>query len=777
MPPRGSGNRSSKTTSGGEERQGRIRRRRLVVSFIRWIVIFLFGYFVGTLQISHYCASWLTVNEPKQDDNELRLPFSPWHIVSSRYAMKMQKGVHGGDEVVVPGQNLGLGSFPLSQGQEQRHDFCRRMVSATGPTATTRIGGESNTIPSALSLWFQHYKNVHRASHLSTNDFNYRLHDFTADLLHLISPRLSKSTVALPQDWTIVRRILDKLEKRIQYLQQQKQNHNAESRSNDPSASAPEPVQIVVLGGSVLVGRNCRKLMKDFDLQFLLPNRECTYSFRLQVFLDLITHVLLHNPFNDNTDYAVPTSKEARDLTPQLFQVTKIAMGGTNTAVGSQIFRYDLLPEAARRPDIVINGYATNDMHILTILEMQASGRTLREGVFDMLQDFVRNILRVPDDSCQAHENNGNNQKDGDNGMSGDQPPLLIHLDDYLGNEQREIVQTMDLSQSVSVLAQYYGFSAISYANVVRDWVYGDTHEFWFSPEGWWPPGSKMEREIHPGMGAHIVTTWIIAYNMLHIASTYCTLEPYLDDMKDGKGDGATSLLDYETSLWASQLVPMKNDLKEAPGRPLRVPDGLPPKLTKDLSLEDVSEQWRSRAKRSQRQQTASTSSCGDKNQRRCPFSWVSGLSLQQNDLSWINDLFSVHTMPSSQKWKLVDEGGKVGFLASPSHADWVLEFRLQQPISTVTVFYLKSYGEKWMKSRAQVSICFAAAQSWAGADGWTPVASMELLGSHAKNTSEMYTQELSFREQTAAANQTIRVAFKLIGGITFKTMGLAICR
>jgi hypothetical protein len=58
-------------------------------------------------------------------------------------------------------------------------------------------------------------------------------------------------------------------------------------------------------------------------------------------------------------------------------------------------------------------------------------------------------------------------------------------MDDYLGNEQREILVTTELAQATMVLANYYGFTSMSYANVVRDIVYGDTHEIFGSrPQG-----------------------------------------------------------------------------------------------------------------------------------------------------------------------------------------------------------------------------------------------------------------------------------------------------
>ncbi|KAL7581677.1 hypothetical protein ACA910_022224 [Epithemia clementina (nom. ined.)] len=837
------------------------RSSSVTLSALPYLAILLLGYFLGTLQSNHYCASLLSSssssmvsynNLNRVIDNHHRAqeqsPRSAAALLSSsqrntpdRSSMTSSKNLQKLAE-----NGGGLSRSLLST--PERSGFCQRMAGAgAAMTTTTTTSSSVGMIPSALELWFQQYQTIHRASQLSTNDFNYKFHDFTADLLHLISPRLPKSTVTLPQSyWKVVRRILQKLERRIQYLQQQQQQHSRNtarrrtSKSNnnnntnphEDAAVAPPPVHVVILGGSVLVGRNCRKILKDLNLQFLMPNRECTYSFRLQVFLDLLSYILLQQQQQESDDQEIilPTNNAARDLTPQLFQVTKIAMGGTNTAVGSQIFHYDLLPEEARNADIVINGYATNDMHILTILEMQASGRTLREGVFDMLQDFVRNILQQQQqpeakpcqkpDHQQQEDGKANDSRDNDADDADAKVPLLIHLDDYLGNEQREILQTMELSQSVSVLAQYYGFSAISYSNLVRDWVYGDSHEFWFSPEGWWPPNNdnKMEREIHPGMGAHVVTSWIIVYNLLHIATTYCTLEPYLDDVHQNKQSlstsstttekdvdrGAAPLLDYQASSWASRFVPLDHMVPQAPGRPRQVPPGMPPKLTPELSLEQVSELWQQNARQQQQQeqqqQSSSATGCSDsdkQNYRKCPFSWVGGLSLQQNNKTWINEVFSAHTVSGPQtKWQLVEENGKVGFLAKQqqqesSSNEWVLEFQLPQAVSTLTLFYLRSYGDKWKNSRIQVSI-HVLPPPHQQPQQWSQVAWTELLGTHAKNTSEMYTHELSFSAAPGAEHNSfavgtstqnqgqqrqIRVMYKLTGGDTFKLMGMALCR
>ena len=265
-------------------------------------------------------------------------------------------------------------------------------------------------------------------------------------------------------------------------------------------------------------------------------------------------------------------------------------MGGTNTATGNVIFQYDLIPPKIQNPDIVINAYSTNDMHILTVLEAQSSNTTLRDRVFEMTQDFVRHIMHSCDETTRP-------------------PPLLLHCDDYLGNEQVKIWETTELAQGISVLASYYGFSSFSYADVVRDIVYGDTYESWLSAD-WWANG-KFEREIHPGMGMHIASTWVTVYNMLNLVTTYCSMPSYAHPYNINK---------YEDGVLG--LPPLRKDVIHAQGKPKPRPEGLPPVLTKELQLEDITALWK--------QSESDLLKCRAENGKghhatKCPFSWVSG--------------------------------------------------------------------------------------------------------------------------------------------------------
>lgn len=652
---------------------------------------------------------------------------------------------------------------------------CRKLFSSFGSSSGTTTT-TTTTIPSALAVWNHWLPHIHTASQLRPNDAAYAFHDFTAQLLRYATPRLPNSVghvpafvtsssstssngndnthIDTPQDdtsqWSAVRRVLDTVVARWDYVQQQQQQH-----VSSPDATTPPPpvVKMVILGGSVLVGRNCRKLVKDLGLQMRMPQRECTYSHRLERLVHELWTALIvregHKNANSNNKHSnkrgkKPSKADTEFVLPVL-EVTRVAMGGTNTATGSRILEFDLIPPEAQNPDIVLNAYSTNDMHVLTMLEAQSGNQTLQSKLLEMTQDFVRTVLqRRP---C------------------GHAPPLLLHLDDYLGNEQREITATMELSQSVSTLAQYYGFTTLSYANMVRRTVYGDTHESWLSPEGWWPTASskEMEREIHPGMGMHILSSWVVAYNLLNLATTYCSMEPFHTDQK----------LQYNESHMA-QRIPPKNRLTDVPGKPKEPPRGLPPLLSSKLRLDNITELWRDAT--ATEDEALEAVYCRIKGASytpatKCIFSWVSGLSLQQNNKTWIEELFGAHrTEPT--KWSLQDDGGKLGFVPYTVRDSTVLEFpRLPQPIGAITFFTLRSYGPKWADSLLRVE---TAVQKETG-DEWNDVAVNSFVGFHAKNTSELYTEEIILADPVPIGG-ALRLRYTLMDGTSFKIMGLAVC-
>ena len=164
----------------------------------------------------------------------------------------------------------------------------------------------------------------------------------------------------------------------------------------------------------------------------------------------------------------------------KLVEVRNIATGGTSSLEGNLIIKYGLFPEDMQNPDIIINAYSTNDMARISVQRAQAENRTLADTVFDNMQTFIRTVL-----TSRPCEN----------------PPLLIMLDDYLGNMQYEIKELMTLNTIMKQIAGYYNIMSISYADAVRLIVYADTDESWFSPGPWQKYEHEMNRQVHPFAG------------------------------------------------------------------------------------------------------------------------------------------------------------------------------------------------------------------------------------------------------------------------------------
>jgi hypothetical protein len=435
-----------------------------------------------------------------------------------------------------------------------------------------------------------------------------------------------------------------------------------------------------------------------------------------------------------------------------LVEVHNMALAGSNTATGQALLEYELLPDKARDPDILINAYSTNDMHILTIQEAANENVTLRDKVFGITQNFVRSVM---DESCN--------------------PPLLLYLDDYLGNEQREILATTELSQAVGVLADYYGFGFLSYASTVRDWVYGDTREALFSPPGWYDgKRKKMRREIHPLQGMHMVTSWIVAYQLLHLATTFCSFESW-------------DVQDYERTMQYNEMnVPglpdlIGNDSWKTKPRPK--PTGVPPPLTAELKLDDVTDRWRDEsAKKPQRDCHATTTRTTT--DKRCPFSYVSGIMDHDDSRKTVESIqkyFS--TVLVTNEWKLLDDtgrGSKYGWFP-PNHTNtadvppMIMDFNFphhSEPIRTVTFFILKSYGYKWKDSTVQVDVQARERDPWQKV-----VTNFTMTGFHDKKTSEMYTEKVELPTPIPVNNgMSMRATIRLTRGSTFKLMGIAVC-
>ena len=481
------------------------------------------------------------------------------------------------------------------------------------------------------------------------------------------------------------------------------------------------PVRILVLGGSVTLGMGCgyfRAGAGQFNpaephIKWSQPimggvgNRDCAWPARLESII------------NELAGY-------------KAVEVLSLAVGGTNSAQGATILKFELFPRTFK-PDVVINGYSTNDMHVNTMRDASAENTTLQEFIEGLLERFVREAIGL--DVCTK--------------------PLLVLLDDYLGNEQHAVRQTFAINSALGKLSSYYDVMAVSFANVARRAVYLNTTEGLFGPNWYWSGAYK--RNVHPGSLTHLSIVWLLLHaGMMSIA---------------GHCDRA---LEARTRMYARPPVP-------------RV---LPPPLNSAVVLKNISFGW-ARANRARPIERCE----GRGGSKRCEWSWMGnlpGASTGRELHATLDDVID----PSSS-WIVSDSHGKIGLSPALHPTQWAdqqghwtaangakeLEFNnistsaqpgaeftmslppIVQPAQSLVLRHMVSYGENFVGATAMISVI---------ANGTTRGFARLEGNITAKITVSVDTQVLL--RPAAPPHSIIRLTGRLLSGKHFKLTGMALC-
>jgi hypothetical protein len=632
--------------------------------------------------------------------------------------------------------------------------------------------------PTTLSLWSSHLPQILNATQHAA-DQTFQFHDFTAQLLNILSPdRLQRSVKTLPLDWTSVERCLDIIYARLLAVQADVDTYIQSNKNKDDKLPLPLPplevmktinndnkhprkLNVLVMGGSVTMGVVCH--INPVTTQTgKYSRRDCAWPGRLSTFFT--------NLFGGY----------------ELISFHTVALGGTNTESGSIIWDYTLLPDNVPYPDVIINAYATNDMHYNSVQDALAKNVSLANNLLNLGQEFIRQVLTPKwsdDDGCNSRP-----------------PPLLLFLDDYLGNEQNEILTTILSSQTIHLLSNYYGIGSISYADAVRDIVYGDTREWWFSSNWYEQKSDTYIRAVHPNMGMHISMVWIVAYNLLNLVTIYCSL-PIISTTSTTNNDKwkhqqhqrprrwrrhhagiertSNGVWDYGYTNRSLLIdVPLQYT-KELVGGPKQKPLCLPPPLTPDLSLEHITELWKDEYDRdvklwSTYEECIAPGVVTDASDnidipKPCIYSWVAKLERKLDNPARLTDRIAKY-LTSNEGWSAMDDNNKLGWVpTSGLGSKFTMEFKkIVQPVRAVTWMIMRSYGEKWDGSMLSVEV-------WSNE---ILLAKQDIEGYHDKKTSETYNikMRLDGEGRGAGVGSDLQINFTLIGGTTFKISGMAIC-
>jgi len=594
--------------------------------------------------------------------------------------------------------------------------------------------------PTTLSLWSRHIPQILEATRVP-GDGGFQFHDFYASLLHILTPdRMQRAVKTLPLDWTPVHKSFQILYHRWKAVQSQLDEYRetfqlALDDPIDPQVMSdiqkdpdlPPKLSILVMGGSVTMG-----VVGDWNPVGKFPQSAAWPV----LFSNFVTNLF------GNLD---------------LIQVHVLAIGGTNTESGTTLWDYSIVPkDVPYPPDILINAYSTNDVHVNSMNDAKARNKTLEESLIELGQNFIRQVM-TPKKQC------------------GHSPPLLLFVDDYLGNEQNEILATMVSSQKMNLLSGYYGTASISYADAVRDVVYGDSKEWFFSSD-WYYKGGNYGRQIHPHLGMHTSMAWIVTFYLINLATTYCSLPklPGKERYHAGMARYGPGKEDYNFRI--SHGMPQLRDAgKPLKGRPSQKPRGLPPLLTKDLSLENVTEAWLEDSNANADLWKAQEECAADGHQinethsitNPCIFAWVGSINEGMTKPDHLMKQMAPVIM-SHDGWSAADDNRKLGWVPTGGlGSKFTLGWNdISQPVKAVNFMVMKSYGEKWANSTLEVKI-------WSGDDS---VGEEIIHGFHDKHTSETYNIKIPLHGEGLKKGSELRISHELIAGNTFKILGMAVC-
>jgi hypothetical protein len=116
----------------------------------------------------------------------------------------------------------------------------------------------------------------------------------------------------------------------------------------------------------------------------------------------------------------------------------------------------------------------------------------------------------------------------------------------------------------------------------------------------------------------------------------------------------------------------------------------------------------------------------------------------------------------------------KLGFVATKAGASVTFEVKdIQQDVRYVMLDYLKSYGDKWANSQVRLTASVMRKDE----EAYKDVYQFTLDGFHDATASITYSAKEDIGEAVIAkVGDSFRLQIELIGGTTFKIMGMMFC-
>jgi hypothetical protein len=589
--------------------------------------------------------------------------------------------------------------------------------SDTSGTSRDSICSKIPSGSTAASIWKSHKPQIFEALK-HPRDVNGLHHNWTKQLLELLTPTILQKSLKSQPHHALFRPLATKLLQRIRH----------------PESSPP--LKILVFGGSIVEGSGCERSPTPGGKLNFESLQECAWPYRLQFFLNRLF------------------GSKGNNL---LVQIHNLAVGGTHSEAAIPVLEYWLSPVfAPDGPDIVVNAYSAND----NLPPAFHATKNTTIDIFHWVRVYQRNRQFVQAAAKSSSCRTGT--------------PLILYVNDYVGNQQESIWGEGQVDEVVQGIADYDASVAyVSAAHMVQQWVFADTLEHFFSGI-WTDRKGRPTVNVHFGMAGHVTTLLAIAYGLLQLVLDFCDFDischhqspvdvhVHVEQQQVGPPEQAVQI-DLPTKEWVKAYQP-----------PIIIPNMTQRswKMVSTRAKHISSSQFKSK---SESKSNDCPSSKG--NTSPCVFAFLAaplGTHQQQDRLADFLGNYTLHN--KNNGWRAqsnLRQGGfqnKLGLVAMHANANMALGFQhISQPVRVMTVHYIKSYGDMWKNSRVRFLMEIFYKQQKIHQE------SFELEGVHDQNVSISYFHRLVLGRE-APVGSSIRFQMELVGGQTFKINALMCC-
>lgn len=395
--------------------------------------------------------------------------------------------------------------------QTQQHQ--RRQNNNNNNYTQDTYSSFSNTICQALShgaltpssLWKSNLEAILQAS-IHPYDQERRIHkEWQQDLLHLLAPTLLERSIINLPSMQQVKDLVEMVDARRNYLlyQQLQQQQQPTLNTTTSISIAPSPLQVAVMGGSVPEGRGCDGFPAELSdwmanitrnhggftaMERNIRGKDCSWPFRLQLLADFF-------------------------LGQGVVSIHNLAVGGTASGLALPTLEYRLYRNAELvehgGPDVIINGFAVNDNMPAWGQDPNTTSRMEHwDGAFWQTQSFLNYGMNKAK-PCRKPK------------------PVVIYLDDYLGNQNGDVLLAEDQrSDSVRMTSDLNGLLYVSSPFPIKPFVMAKEPETSFSPK-WTNKGNKRIVEGHYYQTEHQHVAYSLAYAILKSTVEHCVMDEF----------------------------------------------------------------------------------------------------------------------------------------------------------------------------------------------------------------------------------------------------------